>query len=89
MYTIVWVPSALDDLAEIWLRGDAAARGQITEAAHHIDRCLRSNPADSGESREGNRRILLVPPLGVTYVFDEGQRLARVLAVWQFTTHSA
>lgn len=89
MYTLIWIPSALDDLAEMWLQADAAMRQQITAASGEIDRRLKRNPLDEGESREQERRILLVSPLGVKYVVSEDDKLVRVLNVWQFAKRSA
>jgi hypothetical protein len=38
-YTVVWEPTALDELADIWLR--AADRGAVSRAQHQIDQALK------------------------------------------------
>jgi len=81
-YTVVWVPAAEQELAELWL--NAAQRREVTEAAREIDSRLRFSPAEQGESRPRGRRILLVLPLGVTFEILPEDRIVRVLDVWRF-----
>jgi hypothetical protein len=81
-YTVVWVPAAEQELAQLWM--DAAQRREVTQAAQEIDDRLRFAPADQGESRPHGRRILLVPPLGATFEILSDDRLVRVLDVWRF-----
>lgn len=81
-YTVVWLASAELELAEVWLR--AANRDRVTAAGNEIDIRLRTNPEIEGESRTRGRRILLVPPLGVTFEVHSDDRLVRVLEVWRF-----
>lgn len=51
-WTVTWVPPAETELAALWLDGNI--RGAVTEAARRIERALRSDPANQGESREGD-----------------------------------
>jgi plasmid stabilization system protein ParE len=79
-YTVTWVPSAEQRLADIWLH--APDRDRVTRAAHDIDQRLRRDPENDGESRSNGRRILISIPLGVIFrVFPE-DRLVEVLTVW-------
>jgi plasmid stabilization system protein ParE len=80
-YTVVWVPSAAQDLAAIWI--EAEDRNAVTSAADRIDRLLREDPHRQGEPHYGSVRILLVPPLGIDFEVLEEDRLARVLTVWK------
>jgi len=80
IFTVVWKPTATDELAEIWL--NAQDRAAVTASANQIDRSLRSDPATVGESRSGNRRIVFVPPLGVDFEVHELDRRVDVLRVW-------
>jgi hypothetical protein len=61
-YTVQWSRRALESLAQIWLDypNDHAA---ITEAVSTADRSLAINPFSIRESRENDRRILIVPPV--------------------------
>jgi hypothetical protein len=81
-WTVVWVSDAEAELAELWLA--PLQRQLVANAANEIDRILGIAPRDAGESREEGRRILLVPPLGVTFRVLEADRVVRVLEVWRF-----
>ena len=81
-YTVVWVRAAEEALAQIWTQ--TADRAQISQAANAIDARLRLSPETAGESRAEDLRILLVPPLGVTFHIDPGARLVQVVDVWTF-----
>ena len=80
-YTVIWSVSALDELARLW--NNASDRRDVTDAANQIDRMLRSNPYLHSESREGNLRIVFVPPLAVLFEVNDGDRKAVVRAVWR------
>jgi len=81
-YTVVWLQSAEDRLAEIWL--STTDREAITRAARQIDVRLRFRPSSQGESRPGNRRVLLAPPLGVKFEVHDEDAVVKVLSVWHF-----
>ncbi len=81
-YTVVWIPSAEQDLAELWLI--ATDRAAVTQAANEIDRLLRHDPEQQGESRSDGVRVLLVAPLGVQFEVLSDDRLVRVLHVWDY-----
>jgi hypothetical protein len=80
-YEVVWEPSAERDLTEIWLR--SRLRHAINRAVDHIDAELERDPYACGESREANRRVMFVWPLGVSFTIDEKQKEVRVISVWQ------
>jgi hypothetical protein len=80
-YTVVWIPSALSELADLW--NHAHNRQEITDAADTIDSILRANPYVDSESREGNLRILFVPPLAVLFDVSDPDYLVTVRAVWR------
>jgi plasmid stabilization system protein ParE len=79
-YTVVWTPTAEDDLAAIWL--GAPDRDTVNSAADTIDALLRRDPETRGESRAGTLRILFVPPLGVDFDVQMDDRMVYVLAAW-------
>jgi len=66
-------------LTNIWL--NAADRNPVTEAADRIDRLLASDPLNQGESREGDDRVLFVPPLNVDFRVLEGLKKVIVMRV--------
>lgn len=84
MYSVQWVRSALNDLTEFWIDASPLDRKLITAAANEIDRLLRLDPENQGESRTEDRRVLLVAPLGVTFKVFPDDRVVKVLDVWQF-----
>lgn len=78
-YTVVWVQSALDELAEIWL--EVSDRDSVAEAADKIDRELAEDaPAKGSELSEG-LRSLFVPPLKAIFAVREADRIAEVFVV--------
>ena len=81
-YTVLWVPKAEQELARIWM--EAKDRKAVTTAAHSIEFELRHDPNSKGESREFDRRILLVPPLGVLFKVRPEDRFIHVLSIWRF-----
>jgi hypothetical protein len=86
IFTVRWKGSARNDLASDWLRADSATRRAITAASHSIDQRLRANPENQGESRPLGRRILFVPPLGITFKVDHSSLTVWVLRVWLIGT---
>jgi hypothetical protein len=76
-----WIPVE-QDLAELWV--NASDRQAVTDAANLIDRLLTKDPLNVGESRDGNTRILIVPPLAVYYdvILDDHRVL--IWQVWRW-----
>lgn len=81
-FTVSWLRSAEMELTSLWL--ETKDRAALATAANEIDRLLRLCPLDVGESREKNRRMLLVSPLGVIYTVSADDRVVRVLHVWKY-----
>jgi hypothetical protein len=82
-FTVVWMPKAEAALAQLW-EANPRARAAITRSAFQIDELLSSRPTEAGESRQNGVRILLVPPLGVTFWCSNDDRLVRVGYVWHY-----
>jgi plasmid stabilization system protein ParE len=79
-YTVRWTRKAQDrQLTNIWLA--ATDRRAVTAAAHQVDQLLRTDPASQGESRSGNRRLLIVRPLAVMFKVIEAERRVVVFSV--------
>jgi plasmid stabilization system protein ParE len=76
-YTVRWNQQSLDALADIWL-ANAEHRAEINEATASIDQLLANDPSRQGESRENNRRILVMLPLVVMFTVNEMDREVRV-----------
>jgi hypothetical protein len=82
MFQVVWLQSALNDLAALWVRADSVLRQAINAATNAIDRSLQDDPENLGESRAGETRVFFAHPLGVSFQVDSSQRVVSVLHVW-------
>lgn len=78
-YDVLWVPSAENQLAELWLT--ANDRGAVIRASNTIDKALERDPVVTGESRSDGRRVLIELPLVVYYEIIPDDRRVRVLRV--------
>jgi hypothetical protein len=81
-YTVIWAKEAEDEVAQHWI--EAEVRGVIADAADAIDDLLRRDPHAVGESRDDERRILFVWPLGIIYRVREADRIVNVSDVWRY-----
>jgi len=78
-YTVVWVKSAEDELAELWIA--ASERRAIAAATHEIDRQLSTDPASKGEPLQEGLRGVTVPPLRVIFWVNDVDRIAEIAVV--------
>jgi hypothetical protein len=81
MWRVTWFPSAEQALAALWLH--AVDQNAVAAAANQIDHDLERMPLSVGESRAGDTRIYIVPPLAVLYDVDPTARTVTVWAVWR------
>ncbi len=79
-YSVSWVPSAENRLAELWVGSRIAA--QITTAADRLDTVLSENPLTAGESRSANLRIAFEAPLAIIFHVDKPAKKVPILDVW-------
>jgi hypothetical protein len=87
-YQVVWLPSALDELAAIWLA--TPDRAAVTVASQRIDQRLATNPLLEGESRNHEaERIAFESPLQVLARVSEQDRTVWVIAVALFNRPSS
>jgi len=77
-YTVTWLSAALDELMRLWTQ--AADRQAVTDAANRIDRVLAVDPERQGRPL-GSQRVLVEPPLVVTFQVIPDDRMVRVLQV--------
>ena len=73
------------ELAALWLDGNI--RGAVTEAARRIERALRSDPPNQGESREGDFRVMFETPLGVSFRVLPDGRIFLAAGIARNSTH--
>lgn len=82
IFFVVWTQAALNELADLWVRGDSILRKQITAAANAIDEELKLKPDEKGESRGNDDRVFFVYPLGVQFDIDHSRSTVRVFHLW-------
>jgi hypothetical protein len=81
-YTVVYLASAEQQLAELWLKStDSAA---VTRAADKIDQLLKDNPLSVGESRVSTLRIIFEEPLAAIYDVREADFVVKVWSLWRW-----
>lgn len=78
-YTVVWVESARDELADIWI--NSADRDAIVAATQAVDGMLAEEPAERGNHLSEGLRSLFVPPLRVIFTVRDADRIAEILKV--------
>lgn len=81
-FTVQWTESAEQDLADLW--SAAPDRAAVTASANAIDVLLSRDPLNQGESRGGDVRILILPPLAVRYRVARSSRTVSIFAVWRW-----
>ncbi len=81
IYTVIWKPFAERALTDIWTSSND--RSAVRDGADAIDSALRNTPYRVGESRAGNMRVVIAPPLAVRYAVFEADRIVEVDAVWR------
>jgi len=81
MMRVEWLQSAVDDLADIWVRAAGERRRDITIASESVDLDLALDPRNAGESRGGRQRVLFVGPLVVFFRMEADGRTVTVTGV--------
>jgi len=79
-YSVLWTPTARRLLAQLWL--NASNRNDVQRATDEIDRVLKSDPLNAGESRVVNIRIIIEPPLAAYFDVDEQDRRVTIWRIW-------
>ena len=80
IFTVVWLPSARDELAELWLH--AADRQAVSRAANTMDRLLREDPQTRGQPLFGHR-VLAVEPLTIAFDVSADDRMVTVTQIYR------
>ena len=81
-YTVVWLPAAERELAELWV--NSLRQAEVTMAANALDLRLSEDGPEEGESRSGDLRIAIERPLGIIFKFVEESQIVQVGSVWEF-----
>jgi plasmid stabilization system protein ParE len=87
-FTVIWKPTAIRQLTDAYLAGRRDRRGpDVTAALARIEVALQRDPLAVGESRSGRTRVLIDPPVLVSYTVHEQSREALILAVRYTSSH--
>jgi len=84
MYRVLWIQSALDDIATLWINADSSVRAEVNRAANYLDQVLRRDPFKVSESRDPGEWVCFSEPLGMLVEIDDSQKIVWILAVWRF-----
>lgn len=84
MFRVRWQPSAEQELALLWTLADERIRE--TDAAHRLEKILKEDPLNAGESRWAGMRIVFESPLALDYHVSETHHIVSVLHVRWYDT---
>lgn len=84
-YTVVWLDSAQNHLANLWVA--APDKSALATASDAVDARLGQNPYANSRPRPVGDWIMYVAPLGVAYTVSEADRMVTVLGVWRASPH--
>ena len=89
MFRVEWLQLAMDQLSDLWLQADSELRQALAGATDAVDRQLRRDPLNQGESRSRDLRIAFFAPLAVTFRVDADDRVVQVVAIRLFRRRSS
>lgn len=73
-YTLIWKPSALAQLADVWLK--ASNRQAVNDAVAKIEGYLRRSSTTAGSEHIEGTRLVVLPPLVAGYeIFHDDCRV--------------
>jgi uncharacterized protein YndB with AHSA1/START domain len=81
-FTIAWRRSALDELAEAWLR--AGNRTELTVAVEAVELKLRERPTQCAERQVEGLYLLSEPPLRIAFTIDDASSLVTIVGLGVF-----
>lgn len=85
MFAVIWRDTALDALADDYVRADPSARDAIERAVTRLNNRLASDPTALGESRPGRgRRVAFDSPCAIRFTVDPADRVVRVTHFWTY-----
>ena len=85
-YRVIWDPDAFRGLLRAWIAANEPEAG--IRAFDAIEESLGEDAHDKGESREGERRILIVRPLGVIFRARSEAGEVLILDAWMISGRS-
>jgi hypothetical protein len=85
-FTVIWKHAAIDRLTGYYVHAleNGLDSEAITEAIARIDSLLKNDPANQGESRQDQERILILRPIVIDYEVFEDEKVVFVLGIRYF-----
>jgi len=83
-YDLTWPAPIRERLLDFYgqtAQGTGRETAELNKALTEIGESLERTPTAAGESRNGGRRVMIVSPLSVEYVIDDGARHVTVIRV--------
>lgn len=85
-YRVIWDPDAFHGLLRAWNAANQPEAG--LRAFDEIERILSIDADNQGESREGEQRVLIVSPIGVTFRARPEIGEVLILDAWMISKRS-
>jgi hypothetical protein len=79
MFRIRWQKSVSRKLLDECAKADSSLLTAILNAMADVESILRDHPEFVGESRDADKRILIIEPLSVTYKISHRQRTVIII----------
>jgi len=79
MYNLRWHKSVSRKLLDRCARAEQSLRDAILDAMGDAENVLRNEPEFVGESRNDDKRVLIVGPLSITYKIDYRNRTVSIV----------
>ena len=82
-YTVFWPAAVRQQLLDLYaqtVQGTGRETAELNAALAAVDDALRRTPTVAGESREGDRRVIIAGPLSVKFRVLEDQRRVEVIS---------
>jgi hypothetical protein len=86
-YRVAWDPDAFRSLRRAWIAANQPDAG--IRAFDEIEQILSEDAHLQGESRHGDRRILIVPPIGVIFRARQETSEVLILDAWMIAKPNA
>jgi hypothetical protein len=81
MFRIRWPKSVNRKLLDATAKAEEPRLSSLLTAISEVELRLQNEPEFVGESRDADKRILIVGPLYVTYRIDSRNRIVKILRV--------
>lgn len=85
-FTIAWRQTALDELAEAWMKADN--RTELTTAVEAVELKLRERPMQCAERQVEDLYFLSEPPLRIGFTIDDGSQIVTIVGLGVFRQSS-